>query len=181
MSGAQGPARRNSLMTIAYRPIGFIRSPHHTVTGMPIQPSGARGVRGVLEVLPEFAAVLKDLEGFSHVFLVYHLHKICGHSLLVTPFLDTDEHGIFATRSPRRPNPIGLSALKLVGVQDNVVELENVDILDGTPVLDVKPYVADFDVWPATRFGWFEGKSTKAETVRSDARFAACSAGQPQP
>ena len=161
---------------ITYQPIGYIRSPHHEVTGMPIQPSGARGVLGVLEVLPEFAAGLKDLAGFSHVFVIYHLHKICGHSLLVTPFLDTEEHGIFATRSPKRPNPIGLSALTLVRVVDNLIELENVDILDGTPVLDVKPYVADFDVWPATRFGWFEGKSTNAETTRSDARFAACPA-----
>jgi len=168
-------------MTLTLTPIGTIHSPYTTLAGMPIQPAGAKGVAGTVELLPELTPGLADLDGFSHLILIYWFHQSTGYALSVTPFLDTDEHGIFATRSPRRPNPIGLSALKLVGVQDNVVELENVDILDGTPVLDVKPYVADFDVWPATRFGWFEGKSTKAETVRSDARFAACSAGQPQP
>lgn len=160
------------LMNITYMPIGFIRSPHACVTGMPIQPTGALGVQGHIEVLPGFAKGLEDLGGFSHVIILYHLHQICGYELSVTPFLDTNSHGIFATRSPKRPNPIGLSVLKLTGVSGRCVHLENVDILDNTPVLDIKPYVPDFDHWNADRIGWFQGKSPNATGTRSDSRFA---------
>lgn len=156
---------------ITYRPIGILHSPHHTVHDMPIQPVGAIGVVGHLEVYPEFEEGLRDLDGFSHVIMLYHLHKIQGHALSVRPFLDTSERGIFATRSPRRPNPIGISVLRVLSVAGNLVELENVDILDQTPVLDIKPYVADFDVWDADRFGWFDGVSGNAVRVRSDSRF----------
>lgn len=160
-------------MTISYRPIGYFRTPHTDIAGMPIQPTGASGVHGCVEVLPEFRGGLLDLEGFSHVIMLYHLHEICGHDLVVTPFLDTDSHGIFATRSPKRPNPIGLSVMRLNGVHGGTVLLENVDVLDGTPVIDIKPYVPHFDVWQADRIGWFDGKSNNATHHRSDARFAA--------
>ncbi len=159
-------------MTITYSPIGYFKTPHKDIKGMPIQPTGASGVLGSVEVLPEFRDGLLDLDGFSHVIMLYHLHEVCGHELLVTPFLDTQEHGIFATRSPKRPNPIGLSIMRLNAVSDDTVFLENVDVLDGTPVIDIKPYVPDFDVWPADRVGWFEGKSNNAVTHRSDGRFA---------
>jgi tRNA-Thr(GGU) m(6)t(6)A37 methyltransferase TsaA len=155
----------------AYRAIGTLRSPHADIKGMPIQPTGARGVAGHIDILPEFEEGLKDLEGFSHIILLYHLHRVSGHDLIVTPFLDTESHGIFATRSPRRPNPIGLSVLELAGVEGLVVRLGNVDVLDGTPVLDIKPYVPDFDVWPADRTGWFAGKTQGAATCRADERF----------
>ena len=164
-------------MHIAYSPIGYFESPHKDVKGMPIQPVGAKGVRGIVTVLPEFADGLADLDGFSHVIVLYHLHKIRGHELTVTPFLDTRMHGIFATRSPKRPNAIGLSVMQLNAVEDGVVFLENVDVLDGTPVIDIKPYVPTFDVWPAPRIGWFEGRSSNAEHHRSDARFAAGNGG----
>jgi tRNA (adenine37-N6)-methyltransferase len=160
---------------VAYQPIGTLRSPHAEVAGMPIQPVGARGILGHIEVAPTFAAGLKDLEGFSHVIVLYHLHRINGFELLVRPFLDTKDHGIFATRSPKRPNAIGLSVLELAGVEMDgavgVVRLRNVDILDGTPVLDIKPYVPAFDAWDAERIGWFAGKVDDAETCKADGRF----------
>lgn len=159
------------MQQIVYRPIGIVHTPFHSVRGMPIQPVGAIGVVGRLEVHPEFEEGLRDLDGFSHVIMLYHLHKIQGHALSVRPFLDTSERGIFATRSPRRPNPIGISVLRVLSVAGNMVELENVDMLDQTPVLDIKPYVADFDVWDADRFGWFDGVSGNAVRVRSDGRF----------
>ena len=164
---------------VAYRPIGTIFSPHKEVAGMPIQPVGARGICGHIEVEPRFAAGLKDLEGFSHVIVLYHLHRIEGFELLVRPFLDTADHGIFATRLPKRPNAIGFSVLELAGVEPGdsesgdgaVVRLRNVDILDGTPVLDIKPYVPAFDVWEAGRIGWFAGKAEAADTCKADERF----------
>jgi tRNA-Thr(GGU) m(6)t(6)A37 methyltransferase TsaA len=156
---------------IAYRSIGILRSPFQDIAGMPIQPVGALGVLGQVEVHAEFAAGLHDLHGFSHVFLLYHLHRVTGFDLMVKPFLDNDHHGIFATRSPSRPNPIGLSVLELAGVVGNTVHLRNVDILDGTPVLDIKPYVPRFDVWEADRTGWFAHKAQNADTLRSDDRF----------
>jgi tRNA (adenine37-N6)-methyltransferase len=160
--------------SVAYRPIGLLRSPHKEVQGMPIQPVGARGVAGHIEVAPEFATGLKDLEGFSHVILLYHLHRIEGYELLVKPFLDTGNHGVFATRSPKRPNAIGFSVLELAGVDEarGLVRLLNVDILDGTPVLDIKPYVPAFDSWQAERIGWFAGKMEEAESCRADGRFS---------
>ncbi len=160
-------------MNIAYKPIGYFNTPFSDIKGMPIQPIGAEHVEGTIEVLPEFCDGLKDLEGFSHVYVLYHLHQIVGFDLMVKPFLDTNRHGIFATRSPKRPNPIGLSVMRLKGVTDHSVVLGCVDVLDRTPVIDIKPYVADFDRCDANRFGWFEGKSQNATHHRSDDRFAA--------
>lgn len=160
-------------MDISYRPIGFFRTPFTQIEGMPIQPIGAGDVEGIIEVLPEFIPGLRDLEGFSHVFILYHLHKIQGYELSIKPFLDTKKHGVFATRSPKRPNPIGLSVMKLKSICNRYVFLEGVDVLDHTPVIDIKPYVADFDRCEAAdRFGWFEGKSRNAVHHRSDDRFA---------
>jgi tRNA-Thr(GGU) m(6)t(6)A37 methyltransferase TsaA len=160
-------------MYIHYQPIGYFHTPHKSVEGMPIQPSGARGCQGVIRVLPEFVEGLRDIAGFSHLIVLYHLHEIQGQDLTVLPFLDKRPHGIFATRSPKRPNPIGLSVMELHGAAGESLFLDNVDVLDGTPVIDIKPYVPDFDVWPADRVGWFEGKSGNAATHRSDDRFAA--------
>ncbi|MFH0780527.1 MAG: tRNA (N6-threonylcarbamoyladenosine(37)-N6)-methyltransferase TrmO [Pseudomonadota bacterium] len=159
-------------MNISYSPIGYFRSPYTEVRGMPIQPIGAENVEGYIEVLPEFSAGLKDLEGFSHVFVLYHLHRIQGYELMIQPFLDTKRHGVFATRSPKRPNPIGLSIMQLKEVSGFNVFLKGIDVLDRTPVVDIKPYVADFDRCNADRFGWFEGKSGNATHHRSDERFA---------
>ncbi|MFC1525385.1 tRNA (N6-threonylcarbamoyladenosine(37)-N6)-methyltransferase TrmO, partial [Candidatus Latescibacterota bacterium] len=126
-------------------PIGEVHSPHQQVVGMPIQPSRARGVEGTVEVYEEYAEGLADLDGFSHIILLYHFHRSQGHSLRVVPFLDTVERGLFATRAPRRPNPLGLSVLRLLGIDGATLRVADIDILDGTPVLDIKPYVPDFD------------------------------------
>ena len=117
----------------------------------------------------------------THLIAIYHLHRAGGPVLRVTPFLDTEERGVFATRAPRRPNPVGLSVLRITGVQDGVVRVENVDMLDGTPVLDIKPYVPDFDVWPVERIGWCANRSGRAETITSDGRFVDPGNADPPP
>jgi tRNA-Thr(GGU) m(6)t(6)A37 methyltransferase TsaA len=139
---------------------------------MPIQPSGARGVRGTLELDPSYEEGLADIAGFSHLVLLYHFHAAGEAKLTVTPYLDTASHGVFATRAPARPNPIGLSIVRLLGLHGAVLELEDVDILDGTPVLDVKPYVPAFDA-PAgeVRTGWLAETESGADTARADERF----------
>jgi tRNA-Thr(GGU) m(6)t(6)A37 methyltransferase TsaA len=138
---------------------------------MPIQPSGARGIRGTIEIRPEFIAGLKDLEEFSHVILIYALHRCNGYSLEVKPFLIPKPHGIFATRGPKRPNAIGLSIVRRIGIAGNMLESEDVDILDGTPLLNIKPYVPAFDSHCDAKAGWFDAVSHNATTIRSDGRF----------
>ena len=158
-------------MRITYRPIGSIHSPFKDLKDMPIQPTGQASAPGVAELLPEFAAGLKDLEGFSHVILLYHLHKVRRVDLTVTPFLGSENRGVFATRAPTRPNPIGLSIVELVRIEGNRLYLGNVDILDGTPLLDIKPYVPEFDQPAAARAGWLEEARGKVRSVKSDDRF----------
>jgi tRNA-Thr(GGU) m(6)t(6)A37 methyltransferase TsaA len=138
---------------------------------MPIQPAAASGIQGTVEVFPEFAQGLKDLDGFSHVMLIYHLHKSVSYKLLVVPFLDTVERGVFATRAPKRPNPIGVSVVKLIRVENHTLHVENVDILDGTPLLDIKPYVPEFDHSQAIRIGWLEQARRRVRKTKADNRF----------
>lgn len=157
------------MTVIEYRPIGFIHTPFKEPSGTPIQSSRGRGVRGNVEVFPEYSDGLADLEGFSHVVLLYHFDRVRGFELRVTPYLDTVERGLFATRAPRRPNPIGLSLVRLVGIEGRVLTIEDVDILDGTPLLDLKPYVPEFDHREATRQGWLE--SLRQREVDADDRF----------
>jgi tRNA-Thr(GGU) m(6)t(6)A37 methyltransferase TsaA len=157
-------------MKIEYRPIGFIHSPFNERRGTPIQPTRGRGVRGTVEIMPEYAGGLADLDGFSHVVLIYHFHRSQGFDLRVTPFLDTEKRGLFATRAPRRPNPIGLSVVRLIGIEDNRLLIEDLDILDGTPLLDIKPYVPEFDRRTEVREGWLEG--VKDRHVVADDRFS---------
>lgn len=158
-------------MEIGYRPIGIIHSPFTDIGGMPIQPTGASGIRGSVEVFPEFTEGLKDLDGFSHVILLYHFHQVREVKLVVTPFMDPQPRGVFATRAPKRPNPIGLSIVKLLGIEQNVLHVENVDILDGTPLLDIKPYVPEFDHHPADRVGWLARAKGQVRRQKSDSRF----------
>ncbi len=158
-------------MMIEYSPIGVIRSPFRTIEGMPIQPAGASGVQGTIEVFPEFEQGLKDLDGFSHIILLYHFHRVNGYSLLVTPFMDTTQHGLFSTRAPKRPNPIGISVVRLIRIRGMTMDIENVDILDGTPLLDIKPYVPQFDNHPADSIGWLEHANEKAKSAKADGRF----------
>jgi tRNA-Thr(GGU) m(6)t(6)A37 methyltransferase TsaA len=156
---------------ICFEPIGVVRSPFKDPEGTPINPQGGRGVAGTVEVLPEHADGLRDLDGFSHITLVYHLHLSRGHRLLVRPFLDDVERGVFATRAPRRPNPIGVSTVRLVRVEGTTLHVEDLDIVDGTPVLDIKPYVPEFDDREGVRIGWLTGKAREARTARADRRF----------
>ena len=157
-------------MKIECRPIGFIHSPFKERRGTPIQPTRGRGVRGTVEIMPDYADGLADLDGFSHVVLIYIFHRSQGFDLRVTPFLDTKKRGLFATRAPRRPNPIGLSVVRLIGIEDNRLLIEDLDILDGTPLLDIKPYIPEFDHRTEVREGWLAG--VKIRNVDSDDRFA---------
>lgn len=158
-------------MKIEYQKIGLIHSPFKNIREMPIQPVGASGIKGIVEVFPAFTEGLKDVEGFSHIILLYHFHQIKESMLLVTPFLDSQPRGVFATRAPKRPNPIGLSVVKLDGIEGNILHVENVDILDGTPLLDIKPYVPEFDNHPADRVGWLEKAKGRVRNQKSDGRF----------
>ena len=147
-------------MEFIMHPIGFISSPFADKSQMPIQASLSKTI-GQIEVLPEFAEGLRDIEGFSHIILLYVFHQSSGYELSVTPFLDTQKRGLFATRYPARPNPIGLSVVKLLMRRGNILEIEGVDVLDGTPLLDIKPYVPDFDVRTADKIGWYATRSKK--------------------
>ena len=158
-------------MEINYRPIGLVHTPFKQIEGMPIQPSGAAQIQGSVEIFPEFADGLQDIEDFSHLILLYHFHRTQAPKLLVTPLLDSRSHGIFATRAPTRPNPIGLSIVRLLERAGNILQIENVDLLDGTPVLDIKPYVPEFDQNPADRIGWLEQARGQVRAKRSDDRF----------
>ena len=156
---------------IAFRPIGVIRTPFKEVKGTPIQPTGAVGVRGSVHVNPEYGEGLKDIEGFSHIILLYHFHLAEGYSLLVQPYMDREKRGMFATRIPGRPNPIGLSIVRLVSVEGCTLHVEDVDIIDGTPLLDIKPYVPDFDMRETDRVGWLTGRSRNVRDTKSDGRL----------
>ncbi len=148
-------------MDYLMRPIGLIHSSFREKEFTPIQPSRSR-TKGQVEVFPEFVEGLHDLEGFSHIILLYVFHRSEGYSLWVKPFLDNQMHGLFATRYPYRPNPIGLSIVRLISKAGNILEIEAVDVLDGTPLLDIKPYVPEFDRKDGVRVGWLE-KSEKPE------------------
>jgi tRNA-Thr(GGU) m(6)t(6)A37 methyltransferase TsaA len=140
--------------SLAYTPIGIVRSGHTIPEQTPIQSVYAQGCPGRAEVLPEYEEGLKDLDGFSHIILIYHFHLAGAMQLTVQPFLQDVERGVFSTRAPCRPNTIGLSIVELVRKEGTTLHLEGVDILDGTPLLDIKPYVGRFDCIEDTRDGW---------------------------
>ena len=156
---------------ITYFPIGTIHSPFTDISGMPIQPTGARAVRGTVEISEKYAEGLADLEGFSRIILIYAFHKCASCQLTVTPFLDTTTHGIFATRAPCRPNAVGISIVKLVTIKGCELIIEDVDVLDGTPLLDIKPYVPLFDCYPDEKSGWLDGCKDSVISKKSDGRF----------
>jgi tRNA-Thr(GGU) m(6)t(6)A37 methyltransferase TsaA len=157
---------------VTFTPIGVVRTPFAEHAGMPIQTVAASGVRGTVELNPAYADALADLDGFTHLHLLTHMHRTGGVSLRVTPYLDTVPRGVFATRSPRRPNPIGLSLVRLVRIDGSVLHVEELDLLDGTPLLDIKPYVPPFDDRAGARYGWFEQRAQDVHSVRADGRFA---------
>ena len=151
------------------KPIGIVRTAFREPAGTPIQPSRAAGAEGRVEVFPEYADGLEDLDGFERIWLLYWLDRAPAERLRVTPFLDDQERGLFATRSPARPNPIGMSSVRLLAVHGNVLDVADVDILDGTPLVDIKPYVAEFDCHGVERTGWFD--HAPIERALADDRF----------
>lgn len=157
------------LERIILEPIGRIETPFQEVAGTPIQPSRAGGARGIVHIDARFLAGLQDLEGFERLWLIYWLHKAPAAGLLVQPFLDKRRHGIFATRSPARPVALGISAVRLLAVRGQSLEVADVDMLDGTPLLDVKPYVPEFDSHPKSRAGWFDETNSRRRVA--DRRF----------
>ena len=158
-------------MSIKYKPIGFIHTPFKEPKGVPIQPVAGKDIEGKVEILPDYVEGLKDLEGFSHIILIYHLHLSKKASLLVKPYMDEKLRGVFATRAPSRPNPIGLSIVRLVKIKGNMIYIKDVDIVDGTPLLDIKPYVPEFDLREVNKIGWLEKNIYKLPSSRDDGRF----------
>lgn len=152
-------------------PIGTIRSPFREGAGTPIQPAFADGAEGEVVIEEAFAAALDDIEGFDRVWLVYWLDRAGPFRPRVVPYRDTREHGLFATRSPARPNPLGLSVVRLLGRDGRTLRVADLDVLDGTPLLDLKPYVPEFDAHPGARAGWFD--TTRSDRRVADARFHA--------
>ena len=158
-------------MKIEYTQIGVINSPFKELPNMPIQPAKAAGVQGSVEVFEEFRPGLQDLGGFSHIILLYCFHRSKGYKLQVVPFMDTQPRGVFSTRSPKRPNPLGLSVVRLLRIENEMLYIMNVDILDGTPLIDIKPYVPEFDVQTNIRTGWLEQVKKTVSKSRSENQF----------
>ncbi len=158
-------------MKIEFTPIGVIHSPFKELEDMPIQPAGAAGATGTVEVFEDFRPGLNDLDGFSHIILLYHFHRSRSFNLHLVPFMDSETRGLFATRAPNRPNPIGLSIVQLDKIEDGVLHIQNLDILDGTPLLDIKPYVPEFDAPLEVRTGWLEKAGKTVSSQKSDDRF----------
>ncbi|MFW6295477.1 MAG: tRNA (N6-threonylcarbamoyladenosine(37)-N6)-methyltransferase TrmO [Halanaerobium sp.] len=156
---------------ITFRPIGKIRSKFKKPEGTPIQPPGADGAEGRIELLPEFEGGLKDLDGFSHLILLFYCHLAGKCSLRNKPFLEDKEHGVFAIRAPSRPNSIGLSVVRLDKVEGSTLYIRDVDIVDGTPLLDIKPYVPEFDNRKNVKIGWYEKNVQKLSEKKDDGRF----------
>ena len=157
---------------IILEPIGVIHSSHINIEGMPVQPTGAVGFEGTVEIDEKYAEGLKDLEGFSHIILIYQFHKVQGYVLQLVPFMDTKPHGVFATRAPKRPNKIGFSIVPLKKIEKNILYFEQADMLDGTPVIDIKPFYPKYDNKTDVKIGWLADVDPVDITqLRSDDRF----------
>ena len=156
---------------ITYKPIGIIHSPFLKPGNMPIQPAAALGIRGQIVINRDYTEGLSDLEGFSHLYLLYHFHLSGSFKLRVIPFLDNRKRGVFSTRAPKRPNAIGLSVVRLIEINDNILDIENVDIIDGTPLLDIKPYVREMEAVEHYRSGWLSNHMQEIKSKNSDSRF----------
>ena len=154
-----------------FKPIGIVHSPFKEARGTPIQPKAAKGIEGTVEIFAEFTDGLADLDGFSHIILICHFHLAQNYKLKVIPHLDDQERGIFATRSPSRPNPIGISVVRLNRIENNILFIQDVDIVDSTPLLDIKPYVPEFDSKEDIKIGWLEKRVHKLSTSKDDGRF----------
>jgi tRNA-Thr(GGU) m(6)t(6)A37 methyltransferase TsaA len=154
---------------IVFRPIGVIHSSFRQQEGTPIQSALAGSAAGWIDVNPTYVTALQDLQELERIWVLYHLDRTAGFEPLVTPYLDTAKHGLFATRSPARPNPIGMSVLRLISVAGGRLDVAGIDILDGTPLLDIKPYVPNFDAFSPSRAGWFD--RVTVQPTGADSRF----------
>lgn len=153
------------------KPIGTIHSPYTNLADMPIQPKGAAETEGRVEIFDEYAGGLADLEGFSHIYLIYLFHKATRTELSVIPFMDTVRRGVYSTRSPLRPNHLGLSLVQMTSVQNNFLNILGVDILDNTPLIDIKPYIPAFDHVENAESGWMNHSEEDVARKKSDHRF----------
>ena len=158
---------------IVFTPIGMVHSPLKKPSGAPIQAAAGKGLKARVEVFPRYARGLNGLCGFSHIILIYNFHLSAGYSLDVIPYMDTSARGVFATRAPSRPNSIGFSVVKLKKIRKNILHVEDIDILDKTPLLDIKPYVPEFDSFKKAKTGWLTKNVHKLRAARDDGRFAA--------
>ncbi len=163
-------------MKCELQPIGVINTPFNQLDGMPIQPSGAKEIKGTIVLDKKYEQGLSDLDGFSHIIVLFWLHQSKGYNLMVTPFLDDEKRGVFSTRAPRRPNPIGLSVVRLIKINKNILTIQGVDMLNQTPVLDIKPYVPVFesnntDEHEMISVGWLEKAQQRVKHQKSDYRF----------
>lgn len=154
------------------KPIGIIHTPFHSLEDMPIQPGGAGEITGTVVVDEQFSEGLADLDGFSHIYLLYSFHMAKRTALTVIPFMDISPRGVFATRSPLRPNHIGLSIVRLAAIAGNIITVQGIDVIDGTPLLDIKPYIAAFDAVRQSQSGWMRASPEDVSQKRSDGRFA---------
>ena len=156
---------------IRYMPIGVVHSPFREMKDTPIQPSADRETEGQVEIFPEFAEGLKDLEGFSHVILIFHCHLSGKPSLRITPYMDNELRGVFATRAPSRPNPIGISVVRLLRIEEGRLIIQGHDVIDGTPLLDLKPYVPEFIPSGPVEIGWLQNRVRTLPNKKADGRF----------
>jgi len=157
---------------MTFRPIGFVRSPYSEQSGTPIQPVFGEDTEATVEIAPEYVDGLRDLVGFERIWLVLWFDRARPAKLRVTPYMDTVERGVFATRAPSRPNSIGLSCVRLLRIEGATLHIAGVDALDSTPVLDIKPYVPRFDAYPNSRAGWLDSDEVRARRgMRADERF----------
>lgn len=157
---------------ITYKPIGVVHSPFKEPAGTPIQSVSAMDKTAEIEVFKEYEKGLADIEGFSHIIVIFHCHLAKSRPLLVRPYMDDVERGVFATRSPARPNPIGMSIVRLEAVEGNVLKIRGVDIVDGTPILDIKPFVPHFQMDETVRVGWLEERVKRLPHTKDDGRFS---------
>ena len=148
--------------------IGIIHTPFSTSAGTPVQTSVAGGAKGTVEIFDDYVSGLRDIEGFDRIWLLYWFNRVCDTRLTVIPYKDDREHGLFATRAPCRPNPVGMSSVRLIGIEGNTLRVEDVDMLDSTPLIDIKPYVPAFDVYDIKRCGWLD---TSSDITEADNRF----------
>jgi tRNA (adenine37-N6)-methyltransferase len=156
---------------IIYKPIGIIYSPFKSIEGVPIQPAGADGIKGKIKLYKKYSNGLMNIGGFSHIILLYHFHLSKEYSLRIIPFLKNQEQGVFATRAPKRPNQIGISVVKIDKLEGNIINISNVDIVNGTPLLDIKPYAGLFDNVKNEKIGWLAKNINDVQKIKSDKRF----------